>query len=161
MRRLIRKQKRLRLIKYRQVGTPSNGRHKPRAYEQRVETLRPFQDTSQVKVVNKPPIEAKQVYRKPVTDYLSLAIKVAKAYNRKISREHVNKVAKGLFRFNATSHLDKKMSDMVSQEIYDWILTLSEQRINEEEKWRLAREFIVSLAPAGSPVSTHLLRYCS
>jgi len=161
IRRLIRKRKRLRLKKYHQVGTLSNGRHKPHTYEQRGETLRLFQDAGQVKTVNKPPIEVKQAHRKPVTDYLSLAIKVAKVYSRKTSRDHVNKVAKGLFRFDATSHLDKKMPDMVSQEIYDWILTLSEQRINEEEKLRLAREFIVSLAPVSSPVIIQLLRYCS
>ena len=117
-----------------------------------VETPRPFQHAFQVKAVNQPPIEVEQAYRKPVTDYVSLAINVAKKYNRKTSRDHVNKVAKGLFRFDATSHLNKRMPDVVSQEIYDWIVTLSEQPIDEEEKLRLARKFIVILDPVSSPV---------
>ena len=160
IRRLIRKRKRLRLTKNRQVGTLSNGHHKLHACKQKCETLRLSKDASHVKVVNKPPIEVKQAHRKPVIDYLSLAIKVANLYNQKTSRDHVNKVAKGLFGFDLTSHYDKKMPDMVSQDIYDWILTLSEQRINEEKKLRLAREFIVSLAPISSPVIIQLLRNC-
>ena len=157
---LIRKRKRLHLKKHRQVGTLSNGHRKPHTYEQRGEPLRIFQDTSQVKAVNKPPIEVKQACCKPAIDYLFLAIKLAKVCSGKTSRDHVNKVAKGLFSFDATSHYDKKMPDMVSQEIYDWILTLSEQRINEEEKLRLAREFIVSLTPVSSKVIIQLLKYC-
>jgi hypothetical protein len=159
-RRLIRKRKRPHLREYRQGGTLSNGHHKPHAYKQSGEKLSLFQDTSQVKAVNEPPVEVKQVHRKPAIDYLLLAIKVAKVYSRKTSSEHVNKVAKGLFSFDTTSHLDKKMPDIVSQEIYDWILTLSKQHISEEEKLRLVREFVVSLAPESSNVIIQLLRYC-
>lgn len=151
IKRLVRKRKRLRLTKNHQVGTLSNGRHKLRTCGQKGEALRLYQDASQARAVNKPPIEVKQAHSKPVTDYLSLAIKAAKVYNRKTSRDHVNEVAKSLFKFDLTSHYDKKMLDVVSQEIYDWILTLSEQCINEEEKLRLAREFINSLAPISSP----------
>jgi len=148
------------------VGTLSDGWHiepiptKPaHEYDQRGETLRLFQDDCQVKAVNKPPIEVKQEHlevkqehREPVTDYLSLAIKAAKAYYRNTSLDHVNKVAKNLFRFNRTEHLENIMPDVVAQEIYDWIITLSEQPIYPEKKLRLAREFIVSLAPVSSPV---------
>ena len=162
---VIRKTKRLRRIKYHHVGTLSDGRPKQEKYftsssgmnyvgtpEWQGETLRPFQHASQVKAVNQPPIEVEQAYRKPSTDYISLAIKVAKALNGKTTLNRINKVAKGLFRFDATSHLNKRMPDVVSQEIYDWIVTLSEQPIDEEEKLRLARKFIVSLAPVSSPV---------
>jgi len=157
--RRIHKTKRLRLKKHRQVGTLIDGRHKPHKYEQRGETLRLFQDACQVEAVNQPPIEVEQAYRKPVTDYISLAIKAAKALNGKTTLNRINKVAKGLFRFDATSHLNKRMPDVVSQEIYDWIVTLSEQPIDEEEKLRLARKFIVSLAPVSSPVEKPEVSY--
>jgi hypothetical protein len=159
VRRFIRKRKKVRIIRYRKAGTPSHDQHSPPSYEPGIQTPRLLQDASQVKPINKPPIEAKRVYHKPSMDYISLAIEVAKAYYRKISRDHVNKAAECLFRFHATSHMDKKMPDLVAQEIYDWILTLSEQHINEEEKLRLAKEFIVGLTPVGSSVSKYLLRH--
>jgi hypothetical protein len=152
MMRRIHKTKRLRLKKHRQVETLSDGRYKPQKYEQRGEKLRLFQYACQVKAVNQPLNEVEQAYRKPVTDYISLAVKAAKALNGKTTLNRINKVAKGLFMFNATSQLNKRMPDLVSQEIYDWIVTLSEQPIDEEEKLRLARKFIVSLAPVSSPV---------
>jgi hypothetical protein len=150
--RRIHKAKRLRLKKHRQVGTLNDGRHKPHEYEQRGETLRLFKDACQVKVVAQPTIEVEQAYCKPVTDYISLAIKAAKALNEKTTLNSIDKVAKGLFKFDVISQLNKCMPDVVSQEIYDWIVTLSEQPIDEEEKLRLARKFIVSLAPVSSPV---------
>jgi len=165
VRRVIRKTKRLRRTKYHHVGTLSDGRPKQEKYftrssgmnyvgtpEWQGETLRPFQHACQVKAVNQPPIEIEQAHRKPVTDYVSLAIKVAKALNRKTSLDHVDKVAEGLFIFDVGPHLNITMPDMVSQEIFNWIITLSEQPIDEEEKLRLARKFIVSLAPVSSPV---------
>ena len=145
--RRIHKTKRLRLKKHHQVGILGDGRHKPHKYEQRSERLRLFQDACQVKAVNQPPIEVEPAYRKPVTDYISLAINAAKALSGKTTINRINKVVKGLFRFDVISQLNKCMPDVVSQEIYDWIITLSEQSISEEEKLRLARKFIVSLAP--------------
>jgi len=163
--RRIHKTKRLLLTKYRSVGTFNDGCPKLEIYfsssngsnyvwtpEWRGETLRLFQHACQLKAVNQPSIEVEQACRKPVPDYISLAIKAAKALNEKTTLDRINKVAKALFRFDTTSHMDKSMPDVVSQEIYDWIMTLSEQPFDEEEKWRLAQKFIVSLAPVSSPV---------
>jgi len=124
------------------VGTP----------EWQGETLRPFQHACQVKAVNQPPIEVEQAHRKPVTDYVSFAIKAAKSLNQKTSLDHIERVTAGLFKFDVAPHLHITMPTMVAQEIFDWIITLSEQPIDEEEKLRLARKFIVSLAPVSSPV---------
>ena len=135
VRRVIRKTKRLRHTQYHNMGT-----------------LRPFQHACQVKAVNQPPIEVEQAHRKPVTDYVSLAIKAAKALNQKTSLDHVDKVAEGLFIFDVDRRCYITMPDIVAQEIFDWLITLSEQPIDEEEKLRLARKFIVSLAPVSSPV---------
>ena len=127
-----------------------------------VETLRPFQPTYQaifkdqppfeINAVNRPPIEVAKAHPKPVTDYVSLAIKAAKSLNQKTSLDHIDKVATGLFKFDVDPHLHITMPDIIAQVIFDWIITLSEQPIDEEEKLRLARKFIVSLAPVSSPV---------
>ncbi|MFC1965073.1 hypothetical protein ACFLWG_03630 [Chloroflexota bacterium] len=135
VRRVIRKTKRPRRIK-----------------SHHVETLIPYQHAFQVEAVNQPPIEVEQAHRKPVTNYLSLAIKAAKALYRKTSLDHIDKVAEGLFTFDLDPHLHTTMPDIVAQEIFDWIITLSEQPMDEEEKLRLARKFFVSLAPVSSPV---------
>jgi len=166
VRRVIRKTKRLRRTKYHHVGTLSDGRPKQEKYftsssgmnyvgapEWQGETLRPFQHACQVKAVNQPPIEVEQVRRKPVvTDFVSLAIKATKALNQKTSLEHVDEVAERLFKFDVDPHLHITMPDPIAQEIFDWIITISEQPTYEKERLRLARKFIVSLAPVSSPV---------
>ena len=117
-----------------------------------METRTPFQHDFQVKAVNQPPIEVEQAHRKPVTDYVSLAIKAAKSLNQKTSLDHIDKVAADLFKFDVDPHLHITMPDIIAQEIFDWIITLSEQPIHGKEKLRLARKFIVSLAPVSFPV---------
>jgi len=41
---------------------------------------------------------------------------------------------------------------MVAQSIFNWIITLSEQPIDEEEKLRLVEKFMARLATASSPI---------
>ncbi|MFC1902031.1 hypothetical protein ACFLX3_03805 [Chloroflexota bacterium] len=106
--------------------------------------------------VNKPPVKLEQAPRKPFTDYVSLAIKTAKAFNKKTSLEHIDKVAKDLFKFDIDfdidPHLHVIMPDVIAQEIFDWIITLKERPMREQERLKLARKFIASLASASSPV---------
>jgi len=163
--RVIKKAKGLLLTDYRRLGTFGDGRPKFALYFKsnsgmdyvwtpnlQGETLRLFQLISQVKAINQPPIELEQTSTKHVTDYVSLAIRAANDFHQKTSFAHVNEVAKGLFKFDIGSNLRGTMPDIVSQEIYDWVITLSEQPIDEEEKLRLAKKFIASLALASSPV---------
>jgi hypothetical protein len=153
--RVIRKKRRVRPTKYRHVETP-----------------RPFQPTFPINDVNQPPIEVeqadhkpveveqahrkpvevKQAHREPVTDYMDLAIKAAKALYQKTSLDHIDNVAAGLFKFDKDPHLHVTMPDVVAQEIFNWIITLSEQPIRPQAKLRLARKFIVSLDPETNPV---------
>ena len=102
--------------------------------------------------VEQAPIEVEKAHRKPVTDFVSLAIKAAKALNKKTSLAHIDNVAEGLFKFDMDPHLHITMPDIVSQEIVNWIITLSKQPILPDEKLRLAKKFIVSLAPVNSSV---------
>ncbi len=155
VRRVIRKTKWVRRPKYHHVETL---RPFQPAYQAIFEDQPPFeinavdQQPSQINSVNQPPIEVAKAHPKPVTDYVSLAIKAAKSLNQKTSLDHVDKVAEGLFIFDVDPHLNITMPDMVSQEIFNWIITLSEQPIRGKEKLRLARKFIVSLAPVSFPV---------
>lgn len=144
----------------------------PRTKDQNVETRGPFEppfqidysnqppfqidsvNTTPIKwpAVNKPPVKLEQAPRKPLTDYVSLAIKAAKALNKKTSLEHIDKVAKDLFKFDIDPHLHIIMPDVIAQEIFDWIITLKERPMLEQERLKLARKFIASLDSESTPV---------
>lgn len=143
-----------------------------RAKHQNVETQEPFeplywmdysnqppsqidyssQPPVQVNTLNTPPVKLEQAPRKPLTDYVSLAIKVAKEFNQKTSLEHIDKVAKDLFKFDIDPHVHVTMPDVVAQEIFNWIVTLKDRPMFEQERLKLARKFIASLASESSPV---------
>ena len=106
----------------------------------------------QVNAVNEPPVKVEQVPRKPLTDYVSLAMKTAQKLYNKTSLEHIDKVAKDLFKFDIDPHLHITMPDVVAQEIFDWIITLKDRPMFEKERLKLARKFIAGLASARSPV---------
>ena len=155
VRRVIRKTKWVRRKKYDHVETLSPFQS---AYQAIFEDQPPSQinainqPSSQINAVNQPPIEVAKAHREPVTDYVSLAIKAAKSFNQKTSLDHIYKVAADLFDFDVEPHLHVTMPDVIAQEIFDWIITLSEQPISQKEKLRLARKFIVSLDPVSFPV---------
>ena len=143
-----------------------------RAKHQNVETQDPFEplyridyssqppvqvnalNTPPVKLdaVNKPPVKLEQAPRKPFTDYVSLAIKAAKEFNQKTSLEQIDKVAKDLFKFDIDPHVHVTMPDVIAQEIFNWIVTLKDRPMLEQERLKLARKFIASLASESSPV---------
>lgn len=151
--RPIRKIRSLQLSKFRQVGTDSNGRPQLEVYFRSSRgsnyvwtpvlqegTLRLFQLASKIKTpaqIN----EAKLENSKKATKYLSIAVKVGKALYEKTSLDHVRKVAKSIFTFDLAPPVHFTMPDIVAQEIYDWIITLGEQPIDDQEKLKLIRKF--------------------
>ena len=108
--------------------------------------------TVKLDTVSKTPDKLEQAPRKPFTDYVSLAIKAGKNFNRKTSLEYIDKVAEDLFKFDLDPHVHIIMPDVVAQEIFDWIVTLKDQPMREQERLKLARKFIDSLASESSPV---------
>ena len=162
--KIIRKTKRISSTKPHNMGTISNNRSqkvvslksdnglnyfvKPKYKGKK---LRPFQRACEVKTINQPPTGVEQTHRKPATDYVSLATKIAKVLYRKTSLDHIDEVAESLFTFDVEPHLHP-MPDMVAQAIFNWIITLSKQPIAEEEKLRLVKKFIARLATASSPI---------
>ena len=54
-------------------------------------------------------------------------------------------------KFDLDPHLNITMPDIISQEIFDWIITLSQQPIFEKEKLQLAKKFISGLVPDSCP----------
>ena len=152
--RPIRRIKSLQLNKFRQVGTDSNGRPKLEVYFKSRNganyvwtpilhegTLKLFQIACQEKTAERKANKAELKNDESTTDYLALAIKIGKALYEKTSLDHVRNVAKSLFTFDLAPPVHFTMPDIVAQEIYDWIITLSEQPISDEEKLKLIRKF--------------------
>ena len=152
--RPIRRIKSLQLNKFRQVGTDSNGRPKLEVYFKSRNganyvwtpilhegTLKLFQIACQGNPDKQKANEIEAENSESTTDYLALAIKIGKALYEKTSLDHVRNVAETIFTFDLAPPVHFTMPDIVAQEIYDWIITLSEQPISDEEKLRLIRKF--------------------
>lgn len=160
----IQKIKRLQLNRFRQVGTDSNGRPKLEIYFKNIYgsnyvwtpvinegTLRLFQLGCQVETNEKQSNLDRLENNKKVSKYLSLAIKIGKALYPGTSLEEVRNVAKRIFAFDLAPSVHFTMPDIVAQEIYDWIITLSEQPISDDEKMRLIRKFATGINSLASP----------
>ena len=111
------------------------------------EILRLFQIATQWKATDQHPKESEDTKQKITTEYIALAIKVAKGVYQKTSLNRVDDVAKDLFKFEMAPPIHITMPDMVAQEIFNWAITLGGQPSDENEKLRLLRKFFISLAP--------------
>jgi hypothetical protein len=162
--RPIRKIRSLQLNKFRQVGTDSNGRPRLEVYFKSRNgsnyvwtpnlhegTLKLFEIACQGKPAEQQPKKTELENTESTTDYLALAIKIGKALYEKTSLDHVRNVAKSIFTFDLAPSVHFTMPDIVAQEIYDWIITLSEQPINDEEKLKLTRKFVMRINSAKIP----------
>jgi hypothetical protein len=85
-----------------------------------------------------------------VINIRQLAFKVSEILRSKTTESMIEEVASSLFDFKAEFHTNTDISSTVGQSIYDWIMTLGEQPINQETKLRLLRQFIAAMAPIGS-----------
>jgi hypothetical protein len=161
--RPIRRIRSLQLNKFRQVGTDINGRPKLEVYFKSRDgsnyvwtpvlhegTLKLFQIVCQINPAEQQSNQTDLENTKSATDYLALAIKIGKALYEKTSLDHVRKVAKSIFTFDLAPPVHFTMPDIVAQEIYDWIITLSEQPIDDEEKLKLIRKFVKYINSATS-----------
>ena len=107
----------------------------------------------------KQPVEAAVVQvtreKKPegeIIDFGPLAYKVGEMFKNKTTVHQIEQVSSALFDFNAKVHVNANITNIISQSIYDWVMTLGELPINQERKTRLLKQFIGALAPVGSPL---------
>lgn len=156
--RPIRKIRSLQLNKFRQVGTDSNGRPRLEVYFKSRNgsnyvwtpnlhegTLKLFEIACQRKPAEQKSKKTELENTESTTDYLALAIRIGKALYQKTTIDQVRKIAKSIFTFELAPPVHFTMPDIVAQEIYDWIITLSKQPMNDEAKLKLIRKFANSI----------------
>jgi hypothetical protein len=82
-----------------------------------------------------------------MTNYKLIAIKLGDTLKYGSSVNEINRIAKAVFTFNKKEHPNDSITSVRAKEVYDWILTLSEQNLTESNKNNLLSSFIKELAP--------------
>lgn len=81
-----------------------------------------------------------------------IGIKLGEGVKYSTSINEINRMASAIFDFEVSSHPHESITSSRSQLIYDWVMTLAEQSIDEERKFQLLQEFINALTPEDSPL---------
>lgn len=82
-----------------------------------------------------------------MTNYKLIAIKLGDSLKYGSSVNEINRIAEAVFTFNKKEHPNDSITSVRAQEVYDWILTLSEQDLTDDEKRNLLSSFIRELTP--------------
>jgi hypothetical protein len=86
-------------------------------------------------------------------DMEPIAFRVGELLKRKVSLELINREALSLFDFTSTLHNHPRISNINSQTIYDWVMTLGEQPIGNEKKLELLKKFVRTISPPDTPLA--------
>jgi len=81
-----------------------------------------------------------------------IGIKLGEGVKYSTSINEINRMASAIFDFEVSSHPHGSITSSRSQLIYDCVMTLAEQSIDEERKFQLLQEFINALTPEDSPL---------
>ena len=87
-----------------------------------------------------------------MVNFKLIAIKLGEGLKYYSSINEINRIAKAVFDFEIKSHPSENITSVRSQLAYDWVMTLSEQPIDEKTRLLLLDEFIRNLTPADSPL---------
>ncbi len=86
-------------------------------------------------------------------DFELLAFRLGELLKRFTSYEQICKQAEIVFSFVSNTHPHPRITNINSQTIYDWIMTLDKQPISSEAKLGLLRRFVTSLSPLDTPLA--------
>jgi hypothetical protein len=84
-------------------------------------------------------------------NYKLIALKIGEELKNQTTLNQIGRMASAVFDFDIVPHPHNSITSSRSQEIYSWIMTLSERPVSEQKKVCLLKEFISSLAPKDSP----------
>nr|QNO47578.1 hypothetical protein HEDHIHPB_00007 [Methanosarcinales archaeon ANME-2c ERB4] len=87
-----------------------------------------------------------------MTHFRLIGIKLGEGLKYDTTINEIGRMARAIFDFSVSSHPIGSITSTRSQLIYDWVLTLAEQPVDEESKLQLLQDFIDALTPVGSPL---------
>jgi hypothetical protein len=82
-----------------------------------------------------------------MTNYKLIAIKLGENLKYSSTYNEINLIAQAVFPFNKELHPNVSITSVRAQLVYDWVMTLGEQKIPEPEKEKLLNQFIKEIAP--------------
>lgn len=85
-------------------------------------------------------------------NYKLIATQLGDSLKYAVSLNQINRVAKSIFEFDCKSYPNENMTSSRSQTIYDWVMSLANTQIEENQKKSLLQSFIYNLTPEGDPV---------
>ena len=83
-------------------------------------------------------------------NYKLIAISLGEDVKWESSINQIGRIGSACFSFEAQDHPHESISSQRAQFVYDWVMTLAEQDVSEEEKKELLRGFVTALAPDSS-----------
>ncbi|MBI5253397.1 MAG: TIGR02391 family protein [Euryarchaeota archaeon] len=87
-----------------------------------------------------------------MTNFRLIGIKLGEGLKYSTSINEINRIASAIFDFEVSSHPHESITSSRSQLIYDWIMTLAEQPLEEERKLQLLQDFINALTSENDPL---------
>lgn len=81
-----------------------------------------------------------------------VAIKLGDGLKYEVSLNEIDRMARAIFDFEVSEHPLGSITSSRAQSIYDWVMTLAKQPMNEGKKLLLLQDFIHALAPEDSPM---------
>ncbi|MFQ3579921.1 MAG: TIGR02391 family protein [Bacteroidales bacterium] len=85
-----------------------------------------------------------------MVNFRLIGIRLGEGLKYSTSINEINRIATAIFDFEASSHPHESITSSRSQLIYDWVMTLGEQPIEEKKKLELLQDFINTLTPEDS-----------
>ena len=86
-----------------------------------------------------------------MTNLKLLAIKIGNELKYDTSINEIDRIADAIFDFDCLNFPQNNITSKRAQLIYDWVMTLNEQEIPQEEKLSLLKEFVEELAEEDNP----------
>lgn len=136
------------------VWTPDWKRGARQLFEEAYRVIDPGEPQSLERQVSKPattPVPAEEE-KEEFVDFELLAFRLGGMLKHQASFDQINKAASTTFNFEVVTHPNDRITNIHSQTIYDWIMTLAKQTLSGEEKLKLLKEFAGTLANKNSPL---------
>lgn len=81
-----------------------------------------------------------------------IGIKLGEELKHRTTISGIERIASAIFDFEVLPHPHKSITSSRSQLIYDWVMSLAEQSIDEKKKLQLLQDFINALTPENDPL---------